>query len=366
MSNSYQDVVMPYDLMNSYKEFRDEFKKTNIYKYYKNNKNNKPLRKLIRKNKSSIYAGVSYILSNIYLDLISDMNMFNVLIELIKINDVFENKYIFRSAVISSSLKILDELITNGFNVNTLFTNFHCFNTGDEPILVEAINGANIDVIKYLVNNGADPYLCNNVAIINGLANENMEIFNFFKQYEIPIKDLEESFTQYLSIVKIHKPYARSRTKTRINVNYNDHDNFIPQVYERINYFLDQGCDINKIYQNEIDIFTKLNPNILMHLENRELQIDNQLINKTILVNNIPIIEHLLKQGYIPNNDAIFNAVSNFKIEILKLFIKYQIDISGIEPIKNENHKLITGLIANGISCEKLLDCIITGYSFYN
>ncbi|AGC01700.1 ankyrin repeat protein [Acanthamoeba polyphaga moumouvirus] len=364
MSNSYQDIITSYDPMNCYKEMRDKFKQTNIYKYYKNNKNNKLIRKIIKKNKSSVYTSISYALSNIYSDLTSDMNMLNVLIELIKINDVSENKYIFRSAIFSSNFKILDELISNGFNINTI--NLHCFDAKCEPLLVEAIDGTNIDVIKYLINNGADPYLCDNISIICGLANENMDIFNFFKQYEIPIKDLEEAFIQYLSIIKIHKSYARSRKNTHINLDYQDYNNVESDIYGRINYFLDQGCDINKIYQIDIDIFARLDLNILIYLENRQLYIDNQLINKTILINNISTTEYLLKQGFIPDNNTKLNVVSKLKMEFLKLFIKYQIDISEIEPIKNENHQLVSDLIKSGISCEKLLDCIITSFNYYD
>ncbi|AGF85598.1 repeat protein [Moumouvirus goulette] len=360
----YNDNIEPNNFNDMHKESLDIFKKTNVYKYYKNNKDNIILRKIIRKNKPFNHIDVVYILSDIYSDIVSNENMQNIVTELIKINDESENKYIYKSAVFSANFKVLDELISNGFNVNTLFTNLNYFDTKDEPILVEAIDKVNIDVIKYLINNGANPYLCCNTAIIFGLSNENLDIFNFFKQYEIPVKDFEEAFIQFLSRIRIFGNFTRSRRNTQNNNNRSN--NIESNINERINFFLDQGCDINKIYQNEIEIFARLNIDILKYLENKQLQIDHQLINKAIFLNNVSMTEYLLQQGFIPDNNILLDVVSKFKIEFLKLLIKYQIDISTIEPIKNENHQLLNNLIQTGISCEKLLDCIITGYCYYD
>uniref|UniRef100_A0A6G6AAL1 Ankyrin repeat-containing protein n=1 Tax=Borely moumouvirus TaxID=2712067 RepID=A0A6G6AAL1_9VIRU len=362
MSLSYSNKV--YNPENIRKEIRDEFMETNIYKYYKNNKENKSLRKIIKKYKSS-YISVSNNLSNIYSDLMSDTNMFEILIDLIKTNDIFENKYIYEAAVLSANYKILDELILNGLNLNMLFSSENYFDVFDQSILVQIISetdNINIDIIKYLINNGVDPFLYNNIAIITGLANSNTEIFNFFKQYEIPIKDLEEAFIQYLYTVDIYKSrkiYAKNNI-----IKPNDYNDLDSNIYERINYFLDAGCDINKIYQNEIEIFSRQNVNIIIYLENKQLQIDNQLINKTISNNNDVLTEYLLKQGFVPDKNTILNTVIFFKTEMLKLFIKYQIDVSVIEPNKNKNHQLISDLINSGLTCEKILDCVITGFDY--
>ncbi|AVL94565.1 ankyrin repeat protein [Moumouvirus australiensis] len=298
MSLSYSSEL--FDSENIRKEIRDKFMETNIYKYYKNNKDNKSLRKIIKKYKSS-YISISNNLSNIYSDLVSDTNMFDVLLDLIKINDIYENKYIYEAAVFSANYKILDELISSGLNLNMLFPSENYFDMIDQSILVQVINetdNININMVKYLINNGVDPYLYNNIAIIYGLANTNTEIFNFFKQYEIPIKDLEEAFIQYLSAVDIYQYYGSARNSNITPYNDNSDDNdFDRRIYERINYFIDAGCDINKIYQNEIEIFSRQSKNVIIYLENKQLQIDDRLINKTISGGNNVLTEYLLKQA---------------------------------------------------------------------
>ncbi|AZL89741.1 ankyrin repeat protein [Megavirus baoshan] len=307
----------------------DAYKNTQIYKYYIQHKDNIDLSNLIKKNKLRGTTNASYYLYNIYYDLLRDNKFMDIIIPIIHIGDKFENNSICMVAIDISNYNILNELVSLGIDFNASISTSH-FNFKSDNPLIKAIELSNLDMIKYLINNGADPRNNNNNAIVEGLINPNLHIFEYFTQFDITSEN----------ILEIFKDTIADHT-----ISYNNNKN----AKSIITYLVNQGLDINEIYNNDITVFSRLKMDTFKCLLEYNLCVDSRLLNESIISGNLSITEYMLEQKYTPSIENIIFIVKIFDINYIKLFIKYNIDLSVASNYQSKNINILDDLTNNGL-----------------
>ncbi|AEQ32885.1 ankyrin repeat protein [Megavirus chiliensis] len=313
----------------------DAYKNTEIYKYYIQHKDNIDLSSVIKKNKLRGTTDSSYYLYNTYNDLLQDNKFMDIIMQIIHIGDKFENNHICLAAIYSSKYHILDELVSMGIDLNAqAFTNSFSFRS-DNPLL-KAIELSDLDMIKYLINNGADPKNNNNDAIVEGLISPNLDIFEYFSQFEINYENIVEIFKSTIG-------------------NFTNGKNTKPII----NYLLDQGLDINEIYNKDITIFNRLKIDIFEFLLENNLCIDSRLLNESIACGNLNITEYMLEHKYMPSTENIIFIFKIFDINYIRLFMKYNIDLSVVSGYQSKDTNILDDLTKNGLDYATIINYML-------
>ncbi|ANB50337.1 hypothetical protein [Powai lake megavirus] len=316
----------------------DAYKNTQIYKYYVQHKDNIDLSNIIKKNKLRGTTDASYYLYNTYHDLLQENKFNDVIMQIIHIGDKFENDRICLVAIDISNYHILDELVSLGIDFNTPVLS-NSFNFRSDSPLLKAIEFSNLNMIKYLINNGADPRNNNNEAIVEGLTSPNLDVFEYFTQFNITNQNTVEIFKNTVG-----------------NYTNNNNNNNAKSI---INHLVNQGLDINEIYNNDIAFFSRLNIDNFKFLLEYNLCIDSRLLNESIACGNLNITEYMLEHKYIPSIEDRMFIFKIFDINYIRLFMKYDIDLSVVSGYQSKNINILDDLTNNGLDYATIINYML-------
>jgi len=200
--------------------------------------------------------------------------------------------------------------------------------------LIEATEGNKLEIVKLLLNSGANIHINNDVIIILAVDTDNVELIEYL-------------------ISRGANIHARN-DKPLINAAFNGNLN-------AVKFLLDNGVDA-QTQDNEALIKASLQK----HLEVVKLLLqygaDIQAQNNKALINasergHLEVVKFLLDNGAdvkAQNNEALMIAANNGQLDIIKLLLEYKADIDAgynealIEASKNGHTEVVKFLLENG------------------
>lgn len=313
---------------------KNEFNKTKIYDYHIKHPDNIKLTEFINKHITSINVNNLKFICNCYNYLI-DQKLYDVTYEIIDGSNSIDEIAIFLVSIDLDEYNLLDLLISKKFNVNQKINCNKDFLPSTIDLLTYAVTSKKLEMCKYLVANGANPFLNNSISFCKSCNLDNDEIFNYFMEFDIPEEYLKEAL----------------------------HNCLLKLDFNKITQILNKNFDLNNLDQKFFDSIHSLDIQTLQFLLKNGLQLkSNILLGSACYNNNIKLIKFCLELGLRPNEAIIKNVIDNFNLSIIKLFTEYNIDLSfitNIIPNINEYDDIIEKFEYYGLSKNSLLNYLI-------
>jgi hypothetical protein len=145
------------------REVMNNISNTTIFKYHTEHPENLTLSEIITLSIARAFDSNIRFMNCCY-SLLLDANMTDIFYEIVGRNQN-EDIIILMLAIDQNATNILDILMSNGFNPNQIMF-------GIEPneiiydVLTYAIRSSNLQIVKFFVGYGADPFRRNNIALI--------------------------------------------------------------------------------------------------------------------------------------------------------------------------------------------------------
>lgn len=263
-------------------------------------------------------------------------NCLDIVSDIIRQEKSFDHSAIMAAAIHTKRHDIIQELIDNGFSLNNpiLFCNYdYISDTFCLDALSCAVYENDLELCKFLVENGAD---CFNIALFVACQTGDACILSYF---------LELMYS-----VNIHDSYL-------VSVIMKCNNNI-----DKIKLILNGQLDINSIDKKNLGLLIS-NSNIvtLEFLVLHGLELQPEFIDSVCLSNNIELCKYLLQKGFKPSIKTINNVFSNVKMDMIKLFLDHNVNLSGL-PTSAEYTDLILKLETNGLSKDDFIYYLIKKY----
>ncbi len=170
---------------------------------------------------------------------------------------------------------IMDILLSSNFDINScLVINDDVFQCGKINVMEYTMIFGNLDMFKYLIENGGD------IKTINNITSCKLDIFNFY---------LETIETCYLEKI-MHDILVTDREELRI---LRSDNNILP----KLTMILNHNPDIEKFNKYTDINFEYMSMEIISFLEEYDVQFNyDNLLQKTCFLNNLDLVEYILKK----------------------------------------------------------------------
>ena len=310
---------------------------------------------LIEAIKANDISAVELLLTHgAYVNLPDNYNNFPIIVEIQYRKNIFHNKYILKlllknstvaqiNMLYSGTTPLIEAIKINDISaVKLLLTHGAYVNLqdayGNKPLdiaIKKAINSGNLDIVKYLFQNGATTNKKNDF-LLKAVKNSNLGLVKLLIKYNANI-NMDNGLLLDIAIK---------------NNNHNI-----------IDYLLDNGFLMNE-RQNDFLLLACKNSNLklmklLIEKYNANINMDNGLLLDIAIKNNDHnIMIYLLGNVLLTNerkNDLLLLTCKNYNFKLMKLLReKYNADINmdnGILleiAIKNNDHNIIDYLLDNG------------------
>ena len=278
---------------------------TKIYKYHQLHPEIIALAKIINDN----IINLSALLYNCYNEILEN-KLDEIIYDIVGNPVSMDEVAICKVAVANNRLDIIDFMIakkSTHIHFNSALGS-HTF-----EILQHVVQSNNMIVVKYLVDNGISPFEHQMNAFKSSFY-YSIEIFNYYINLDIPYTTLCSAF-----LWCCFDNYNNSCSEKKLDM---------------IKQILNIGININDISTDIIKNSGRLKVNVLQFLMDHGFDISNtKILLDACRHSNHELIEFLLKQGIEPDNRVLNAIFKSFNIDIVKLLIKYNIDLSNLKPI---------------------------------
>ncbi|AKI79920.1 ankyrin repeat-containing protein [Niemeyer virus] len=195
-----------------------------------------------------------------------------------------------------------------------------------------------IELCDYLLDNGTSISIRNYCTIINAFNTLNDKYISFFLN-KIPLDDLGNLLFWYL------------RNGYDVNID----------IVETI---LSNGIDINNFHEHSYTLIGNFNVPMMNLFLRYGLIIHDNVIDDACKYSNHLLVDYLMEMGHKPSKQIITNIIENHNISIIKLLVKYNIDLSDIKPpISPEISELVKSLESNGLSIEYIYGYVLDKFN---
>ena len=267
------------------------------------------------------------------------------------------------NAVKNDELDLVKYLVSQGADVTA----------NDNEAIISAAEGNHLAIVKYLVSKGADVTADDNEVLLHAVANENLALVKYLVSQGADVTAQNNAAiidaTEYknLDIVKyLVSQGATQDIKDEYLINA-----IIYEDIQLIKILVSQGVDIHK-YDILIYAIESENLEILKYLVSQGLDVtanDNKAIIRAAEDNNLDLVKYLVSQGAdvtAQNNKAIKDAIKYNNLDIMEFLVSKgaSIDIDKIEQyqyndliintIRNNNLDILKYLVSQGINIDEL------------
>lgn len=263
-----------------------------------------------------------------------DKNLFDIIYEIIDGSNSLDEFVICIVAIDNENYDVLNFAISKGFDINNVDPIFNM------DLLQYAVGAKNLSVCKYLMNEGANPLINNHQALVRACVIEPDDILEYFLELDnIKNEHLEMALSAGLRTQIINK--------------------------NKIKMILDRGLDLNILDQKFFDMIAGINIDHFKFLFENGFEFNsNILLGSACKNDNIELVKICLENGLRPNNAILEKVLNDFNLQIIKLFLQYDIDFSSIK-VMNEFDDLILQLEEKGLDRANLLNIIMKMFSEY-
>ncbi len=268
----------------------------------------------------------------------NNMDLLDLLFEIMSDDFRHDDCVILDLAIRHQRTDVFNKYIILGFDLNRLINSSTIL---DEIILwyhqIKKYD-TGIELCDYLIDNGASISIHNYCTIINAFDTLNDKYISFFLN-KISLDDLGNLLFWYL--------------RNCYNVNID--------IVETI---LSNGIDINNFHEYSYMLIGKLTVPIMNLFLRYGLIIHDDVIDDACRYGNHLLVDYLMEIGHKPSKQIITNIIENHNVNIIKLFVKYNIDLSDIKPPTSpEITQLVKSLESNGLSIDYVYGYILDKFN---
>lgn len=267
--------------------------------------------------------------------LLIKQNLDEIIYEIIDGSNSFDEEAIVLASIEMNQYDLLDIIFNKGFDTNKLINVSsvgHFYYHGDQlDALTHAVINENLEMCKYLISKGACPFANDNLSFIRSCSATNSEFFDYFMEFDVPMDCLKKIF--YTCCCGAD--------------------------YDKMKRIVEKGFDLNLLDQNFFDRCYRHDFKFFQFILDNGFEIkSNTLLRSACLSENARLVEFCLDYGMKPNNDIVNIVIFRFNVNIIKLFIKYNVDFSSANS-QNQHNSLIQELEDNGLDRDVLLNNVI-------
>ncbi|XWV26089.1 hypothetical protein QJ857_gp0991 [Tupanvirus soda lake] len=324
------DGIMEHNKMDNNESHRE----TEIYKYYLEHDDNDNLKSIIKTAKKISHSYQDIFLRTCYSKLIIN-GMDNIIFDIISGNNSNDELIICLIAIEMDRRNIIEHLISKGFNLNQMVLQDNKLSFLNFDVLTYAVRKNNLQMVKYLVELGANPTSNNLMALQYSCVYKTREIFEYFIDLEIPYDVLKFIFVHCCTTHNIENKifFIKKIINKGLNLsNINDIlDNCIGNLSaDDVQYLIDNGYTISS---------TKP-----LHMACKK--------------SNTELIDFLLSYGLQPDKTILDTVFGIFNVPTIEIFIKHRIDLSGF-TVALDNNQFISDLQLCGMNKDTLITLIL-------
>jgi ankyrin repeat protein len=329
---------MCFDVIRPIAAYSYDYTNTKIYKYHEKHLELDLLTKNIDKmNNGSSVNVIRYLLTR-YSEIMEN-GLEYILYDIINQPYDIEEQAIFLAAIDKNKIEIMDFLLSKNFDPNQLVDGSQ-LGFGYSDFLTYATRTNNLFIVKYLVENGADPFKNRMNAFRVSLFHS--DIFNFFINLEISYQNLCAAFICVC-----------------INVRHNKNKNIYFEIHKKI---FDKGINISDIHDVIIKYIGTFPVDLVIFLMDNGLDIGSKnILASAVSVSNFELVDFLLQQGLQMDPGCLKIIFDNMRIEMVKVLIKHNINLSIVKPPKN-HYDIATKLETLGMEKDIFIDFLIENF----
>jgi len=309
---------------------------TQLYFYHRDHLDNINLAKIIDNNYTDYNGTVSTFLINCY-DNILEENMEYIIGDILEADKLDDNEKlaICLAAINKNRTDIIDLLLSKDFCLNQIVFHMDLYPIMNFDLLTYAVRRNNLETIKFMVENGADPFYNDSKPILTACDTSNIAIFDY----------LFERDMSYQILCQIFSHLCRKNKFNKIMVS---------KLFEK-------GFTLPNV-KSFYTMLGKSNVEFIIFLQDYDLDLYSldslDLLLSACQNNNENLIKYLLQQGMMPSKNIIQSVFNNMSIPIIQIFLDHNVNFSVIDD-NNEYDYLIERLMAHGINKDVLLNHLL-------
>jgi ankyrin repeat protein len=314
---------------------QEKFLENKLYKYHSKHPENSLLSEIIMQNKLIYSVDYESFLYKCYQNLINK-NLFDIIYEIIVGDNSNDELAIALAAIMCNNFDVMDMLTAKGFKTNQMLVENEKMSFLNSDLLTFATRENNYEMVKFMVEKGADPTYNNAMSLSISCSYGDSKIYEYFMEQNIPCKYFPKIFSTCCNNI-IHSK------------NNNEHN------YKKIKILFEKGLDINATAGHFLN-YGVCNVEILQFLLDNGMNFDP----KIFLLNackhgNVELVDFLLKKESTVDSLILGTMLENIRIPIIKTFLKYDIDFS-ITLNQKKYTSFIMELEAKGLDKDLLLN----------
>ena len=300
--------------------------------YFRNNDANL----LDELSKIDVYAPGKHDISYLYkcYAYLCNNNMVNVIYDILKLPANDDENFICMVAIDNNMIDVIELLIQkNEFNLNEIYITCEYGLLNRASVLDYCVRQNNITMFKFFINRGINIKKMDNTTIKSIYGDDDNEAF----------------FDYYLDEISVTEDSCYILSKC---CEYNS--------YEKVKKVLKLGPNIAENSQYLFLRITNCDLEILKLLIDNGLVVDDDLFDIYCLHNKLDAIDFLLNYGIKPSQKTLALVFKQMRTPIIKLFLKYDVDLSLLPNNYNEEHiQYINQLDMHGLDQNKLLHYLL-------
>lgn len=347
-----------------YIKLSDNIKDSAIYRYYLSHPQDKELENIMESyldwtKQTFTFWNCQNFLFACY-EKIMQQNLYYLIDEVLGHADEKEKNMICLMAIKNNQYEILDRLALQKFDFNQRPNTMG----RDDSFLLHAAKENGLDMVKYLVNNGADFNLAGIPFFEHIFGNQLNDIVDYVLEFDIKQDML---YWGMLAVLKKNRNGAYwAATEFSGDNNFSSTKKSEEINLDLVKKIIDKGLNLNN-YSSMIALsLEEMEPKIVQFFIDNGLEIKSSTpLLFACSVNNYELIDYYLKLGVAINEEIFTHVLENSKIKIMEIFIKYNIDFSST-PACNEYDDLVDQMEKLGLSKKILTNLMMKNLNKHN
>jgi hypothetical protein len=326
-----------------YKYYEDKYKyyeDTLLYIFCKKNQENATTNEILDKYPKLYSVYCEEWLYKSYEKLIDDGHE-DLVYDILDDANTNDGVALYMLAVDKKNANILDYIFSLKFDPNQLCFKDACGGIPDINVLSYATVFGDLDLVKMLVDYGADPTKNSmqsvSLSLFKLIAVGQSDIFDYFMESEISDQNLRIVLESFYNCAFIHK-----------NVSPKCRETIVDKIVGKIS-------DPKVVLEDE-DSYMIIGLDAYKKIIERGYEIkDNTIMFNACCVDRYDLVKYLLELEVTPDAKILTYVVGNMKLQMLKLFIENQVDFSQVPSPEPKHMEAINEYEKAGLNRDVML-----------